>query len=467
MPSIKSSQCTTALSTTMDSVELNQFFESGLLSDTIVRVQFASEPNHCKIDIPVHSIVLASSSRKFKLLLTDPQWIKNEGDKYLIDIILDSPDQLDVFKAVLVHCYTGSLATPESYGSDAELRLFWTKCAILADQQGVDKVVVAALNQVFFANGDKEVVPWEAVELALKEPIRHTFVKDSRVWDIVLFNVNKISDKTDKTDKTGAALEMIVDVFGDLGLLEQKWRDVPLTNVSIIKDMTIDAFVALLNHPNTKASENLVAMMVARKMLHQMLPKDDIVKLLELVRWEHVTPQVASHIKNHVEPVEKYFENKMEKRQKLALREQREQRKLRAPSSVTEVVLSQHGLRRASTAPLKRGSRVSEGDCTPSSEIVWSQNGGNCTSYFHGCRIYLRVKSDDKCLTASLVVSGLVWNTKINVGFTATATAWIELFGDSRRCWSKQLDGNNKVSWTEDEVKPGPFAVKVAITGFK
>jgi hypothetical protein len=448
VPSIKTSQRTTALSTTMDSVELNQFFESGLLSDTIVRVQFASEPKHDKIDIPVHSIVLASSSQKFKLLLTDPQWVKKEGDKYLINIILDSPDQLDVFKAVLAHCNTGSLATPESYGSDAELRLFWTKCAQLADQQGVDKVVVAALNQVFFANGNKEVVPWEAVELALKEPIRHTFVKDSRVWDIVLFNVNKTDDKTDKTD---AALEMIVDVFGDLGVLEQKWRDVPLTNVNIIKDMTTDAFVAMINHPNTKASEDLVAMMVARKMLHQMLPEDDIVKLLELVRWEHVMPQVASHIKNQVEPVEKYFENKMEKRQKLVSLAQR------TPSSVTEVVLSQHGLRRAS-------------------EIVWSQNGGNCTAplmrdctaYFHGCRIHLRVKSDDKCITASLVVFGLVWNTNINIGLTGTA--WIELFGDSRRWWSKQLDGNNdtiSITWTEDEVISGAFAVKVAITGLK
>lgn len=452
----------------MDQVELLQFFESGGLSDTIARVKFASEHEDWKdkeIIIPVHSIVLASSSEKFKLLLTDPQWIKKQDDKYLIDIILDSPDQLDILKTVFVHCYTGSLVIPESAssvsGSDLELRLFWTECAKLADEHRIEKVVIAALNRVFFANGNVEVVPWDAVVLALKEPFRRNFVKESRVWNIVLYRVNKTDDKTD------AALEMIMDVFGDLGVLEQKWHDVPVTNMDIIKDMTTDAFVALMNHPNTKASEDLVAMMVARKMLYQMLPEDDTVKLLELVRWEHVTPQVASHIKNHVEPVEKYFENKMEKRQKLALREQREQRKLRAPSSVTEVVLSQHGLRRASTAPLKRGSRVSEGDCTPSSEIVWSQNGGNCTSYFHGCRIYLRVKSDDKCLTASLVVSGLVWNTKINVGFTATATAWIELFGDSRRCWSKQLDGNNKVSWTEDEVKPGPFAVKVAITGFK
>jgi hypothetical protein len=130
----------------------------------------------------------------------------------------------------------------------------------------------------------------------------------------------------------------------------------------------------------------------------------------------------------------------MEKRQKLALR---------TPSSVTEVVLAQYG----------------EGN--PISEIVWSQNGGNCTSYFHGCRIYMRVKSDEKCLTASLVVSGLVWNTKINVGLTATATAWIELFGDSKKLWLKQLDSNNEVSWTEDEVNSGAFAVKVAITGFK
>jgi hypothetical protein len=426
----------------MDSVELDQFFKSGLLSDTIVRVQFASEHDLGKIDIPVHSIVLASSSEKFKLLLTDPQWVKNEGDKYLIDIILDSPEQIDILKAVLTHCYTGSLVIPESAssesGSDAELRLFWTKCAQLADEHRVDKVVIAALNRVFFANGNTEVVPWEAVELALKEPIRCNFVKDSRVWDIILFNVNKNNDKTD------AALEMIVDVFGDLGLLEQKWRDVPVTNVNIIKDITTDAFVAMLNHPNTKASEDLVAMMVARKMLYQMLSEDDIVKLLELVRWEHVMLQVASHIKNQVEPVEKYFENKMEKRQKRALREQR------TPSSVTEVVLSKHGLRRASTTPLKRGSRVSEGDCT---------------SYFHGCRIHLRVKSDDKCIVASLRVFGLVWNTKINVGITATA--WIELFGDNRRWWSKQLDGNNEVSWTEDEVISGTFAVKVVITGFK
>jgi len=427
----------------MDSVELDQFFKSGILSDTIVRVQFASEPDHDKTDIPVHSIVLASSSEKFKLLLTDPQWVKNEGDKYLIDIILDSPEQIDILKAVFTHCYTGSLVIPESAssesGSDAELRLFWTKCAQLADEHRVEKVVIAALNRVFFANGNTEVVPWEAVELALKEPIRCNFVKDSRVWDIILFNVNKNNDKTD------AALEMIVDVFGDLGLLEQKWRDVPVTNVNIIKDITTDAFIAMLNHPNTKASEDLVAMMVARKMLYQMLSEDDIVKLLELVRWEHVMLQVASHIKNHVEPVEKYFENKMEKRQKLALREQR------TPSSVTEVVLSKHGLRRASTAPC--------------SEIVWSQNGGNCISYFHGCRIHLRVKSDDKCMVASLRVFGLVWNTKINVGITATA--WIELFGDSRRWWSKQLDSNNEVSWTEDEVISGAFAVKVVITEFK
>jgi len=426
----------------MDSVELDQFFKSGLLSDTIVRVRFASERDPGKIDIPVHSIVLASSSEKFKLLLTDPQWVKNEGDKYLIDIILDSPEQIDILKAVLTHCYTGSLVIPESAssesGSDTELRLFWTKCAQLADEHRVDKVVIAALNRVFFANGNTEVVPWEAVELALKEPIRCNFVKDSRVWDIILFNVNKNNDKTD------AALEMIVDVFGDLGLLEQKWRDVPVTNVNIIKDITTDAFVAMLNHPNTKASEDLVAMMVARKMLYQMLSEEDIVKLLELVRWEHVMLQVASHIKNQVEPVEKYFENKMEKRQKLALREQR------TPSSVTEVVLSKHGLCRASTAPLKRGSRVSEGDCT---------------TYFHGCRIHLRVKSDDKCIVASLGVFGLVWNTKINVGITATA--WIELFGDNRRLWSKQLDGNNEVSWTEDEVISGTFAVKVVITGFK
>jgi len=238
-----------------------------------------------------------------------------------------------------------------------------------------------------------------------------------------------------------------------LGLLEQKWRDVPVTNVNIIKDMTTDAFVAMLNHPNIKASEDLVAMMVARKMLYQVLPEEDIAKLLELVRWEHVTLQVASHIKNHAEPVEKYFEKNMGKRQKLALR---------TPSSVTEVVLAQYGEGNSSseivwsqnggncTAPLKRGSRVSEGDCT---------------SYFHGCRIYLRVKSDEKCLTASLEVSGLVWNTKINVGFIGTA--WIELFGDSKKLWSKQLDGNNEVSWTEDEVNSGAFTVKVAISGFK
>lgn len=107
-------------------------------------------------------------------------------------------------------------------------------------------------------------------------------MKDSRVWNIILYRVNKTDDKTDKTD---AALEMIVDVFGDLGVLEQKWRDVPVTNVDIIKDMSTDAFVALLNHPNTKASEDLVAMMVARKMLGQMLPEDDTMKLLQSVRW--------------------------------------------------------------------------------------------------------------------------------------------------------------------------------------
>jgi hypothetical protein len=41
------------------------------------------------------------------------------------------------------------------------------------------------------------------------------------------------------------------------------------------------------------------------------------------------------------------------------------------------------------------------------------------------------------------------------------------LFGNSRRWWSKQLDDNNEVSWTEDEVNSGAFAVKVVITGFK
>jgi len=427
----------------MDQVELLQFFKSGDLSDTIVSVKFASEHEVWKdkeIIIPVHSIVLASSSEKFKLLLTDSQWIKKQDNKYLINIILDSPDQLDILKTVLTHCYTDSLVIPESAssvsGSDLELRLFWTECAKLADEHRIEKVVIAALNRVFFTNGNVEVVPWEAVALALKEPIRCNFVKESRVWDIVLYHVNKTDDKTDKTD---AALEMIVDVFGDLGVLEQKWRDVPITNVDIIKDMTTDAFVALLNHPNAKVSEDLVAMMVARKMLHQMLPEDDTMKLLELVRWEHVTPQVASHIKNHTEPVEKYFEKNMEKRQKLMQR---------TPSSVTEVVLAQYG------------------DCRDNNEIVWSNYVGY-RAYFHGCRIYLRVKSEDKCLTASLVVSGLVWNTKINVGITATATAWIELFGDSRRLWSKQLDDNNEVSWTEDEVKLGVFAVKVAITGFK
>ena len=430
----------------MDQTELLQFFESGDLSDTIVRVKFASEHEDWKdkeIIIPVHSIVLASSSEKFKLLLTDPQWIKKQDNKYLINIILDSPDQLDILKTVLTHCYTDSLVIPESAssvsGSDLELRLFWTECAKLADEHRIEKVVIAALNRVFFTNGNVEVVPWEAVALALKEPIRCNFVKESRVWDIVLYHVNKTDDKTDKTDKTDAALEMIVDVFGDLGVLEQKWRDVPVTNLDIIKDMSTDAFVALLNHPNAKVSEDLVAMMVARKMLHQMLPEDDTMKLLELVRWEHVTPQVASHIKNHTEPVEKYFEKNMEKRQKLMQR---------TPSSVTEVVLAQYG------------------DCRDNNEIVWSNYVGY-RAYFHGCRIYLRVKSEDKCLTASLVVSGLVWNTKINVGITATATAWIELFGDSRRLWSKQLDDNNEVSWTEDEVKLGVFAVKVAITGFK
>ena len=56
-------------------------------------------------------------------------------------------------------------------------------------------------------------------------------------------------------------------------------------------------------------------------------------------------------------------------------------------------------------------------------------------------------------------------NTKINVGLIATA--WIELFENSRRWSSKQLDGNNEVSWTEDEVNSGAFAVKVVITGFK
>ena len=421
----------------MDHVELIRFFESGDLSDTFVRVKFASEHEDWKdkeIIIPVHSIVLASSSEKFKLLLTDPQWIKKHGDKYLIDIILDSPDQFDILKTVLTHCYTGSLVIPESAssvsGSDLELRLFWTECAKLAEEHRIEKVVIAALNRVFFTNGNVEVVPWEAVVLALKEPIRCNFVKESRVWDIVLYRVNKTGDKTD------AALEMIADVFGDLGVLEQKWCDVPITNVDIIKDMTTDAFVALLNHPNAKVSEDLVAMMVARKMLHQMLPEDDIMKLLELVRWEHVTPQVASHIKNHVEPVEKYFEKNMEKRQKLMQR---------TPSSVTEVVLAQYG------------------DCRDNNEIVWSNYGG-FRAYFHGCCVHLRVKSE-KCLTASLVVSGLVWNTKINIGFTATA--WIELFGDSEKLCLKQLEGTNEVMWSEDEVKLGVFAVKVAITGFK
>jgi hypothetical protein len=412
----------------MDQVELLQFFKSGDLSDTIVSVKFASEHEVWKdkeIIIPVHSIVLASSSEKFKLLLTDSQWIKKQDNKYLINIILDSPDQFDILKTVLTHCYTGSLVIPEYAssvsGSDLELRLFWTECAKLADEHRIDKVVIAALNRV---------VPWEAVVLALKEPIRCNFVKESRIWDIVLFRVNKTDDKTD------TALDMIVDVFGDLGVLEQKWRDVPITNVDIIKDMTTDAFVALLNHPNAKVSEDLVAMMVARKMLHQMLPEDDIMKLLKLVRWEHVTLQVASHIKNHAEPVEKYFEKNMEKRQKLMQR---------TPSSVTEVVLAQYG------------------DCRDNNEIVWSNYGG-FRAYFHGCCVHLRVKSE-KCLTASLVVSGLVWNTKIDVGISATA--WIELFGDSEKLCLKQFEGTNEVMWSEDEVKLGVFAVKVAITGFK
>jgi len=379
----------------MDQVELLQFFKSGDLSDTIVSVKFASEHEVWKdkeIIIPVHSIVLASSSEKFKLLLTDSQWIKKQDNKYLINIILDSPDQFDILKTVLTHCYTGSLVIPEYAssvsGSDLELRLFWTECAKLADEHRIDKVVIAALNRVFFTNGNVEVVPWEAVVLALKEPIRCNFVKESRIWDIVLFRVNKTDDKTD------TALDMIVDVFGDLGVLEQKWRDVPITNVDIIKDMTTDAFVALLNHPNAKVSEDLVAMMVARKMLHQMLPEDDIMKLLKLVRWEHVTLQVASHIKNHAEPVEKYFEKNMEKRQKLMQR---------TPSSVTEVVLAQYG------------------DCRDNNEIVWSNS----------------------------------------------ATAWIELFGDSEKLCLKQFEGTNEVMWSEDEVKLGVFAVKVAITGFK
>lgn len=126
----------------------------------------------------------------------------------------------------------------------------------------------------------------------------------------------------------------------------------------------------------------------------------------------------------------------MEKRQKLVKRE------LRAPSSVTEVVLAQYG------------------DCRDNSEIVWSNYGGY-RAYFHGCCVHLRVKSE-KCLTASLEVSGLVWNTKINVGFTATA--WLELFGDSERLCLKQFDGTNEVMWSEDEVNP---SVKVVITGFK
>lgn len=154
----------------MDQVELLQFFKSGDLSDTIVSVKFASEHEDWKdkeIIIPVHSIVLASSSEKFKLLLTDAQWIKKQGDKYLIDIIL---------KTVLTHCYTCSLVIPESASSvsesDLELRLFWTECAKLADEHRIEKVVIAALNRVFFTNGNVEVVPWEAVALALKEPIR-------------------------------------------------------------------------------------------------------------------------------------------------------------------------------------------------------------------------------------------------------------------------------------------------------
>ena len=160
---------------------------------------------------------------------------------------------------------------------------------------------------------------------------------------------------------------------------------------------------------------------------------------------------VASHIKNHVEPAEKYFEKNMGKRQKLAShklykqREQREQREQRAHSSVTEIVLAQYG------------------DCRDNSEIVWSNYGGY-RAYFHGCCVHLRVKSE-KCLTASLEVSGLVWNTKINIGFTATA--WIELFGDSEKLCLKQFEGTNEVMWSEDEVKLGVFAVKVAITGFK
>lgn len=180
-----------------------------------------------------------------------------------------------------MHCYTGSLVIPESAssGSDLDLRLFWTECVKLADEHRIEKVVIAALNRVFFANGNVEVVPWEAVTLALNEPILCNFVKDRRIWNIILYRVNKTDDKTD------AALEMIVDVFEDLGVLEQKWRDVPVTNVDIIKDMFTDAFVALLNHPNTKASEDLVAMMVARKMLGQMLPEDDTMKLLQSVTW--------------------------------------------------------------------------------------------------------------------------------------------------------------------------------------
>jgi hypothetical protein len=289
-------------------------------------------------------------------------------------------------------------------------------------------------------SGDKENVPWDAVVLALKEPMRKQFVKDSRVWDIVLFNVNKNNDKTD------AAMEMIVDVFGDLGLLEQKWRDVPLTKVSIIKSMSTDAFVTMLNHPKTKTSEDLVAMMVARKMLSQMLPEEEQVKLIELVRWEFVTLQVVSHIKNQVEPVEKYFEDRVEKRQKLVTR---------TPSSVTAVMLSQHG--GCTSSPIRRRSN------TPNGEVAWSHYGC-CRAYFLGCCIHLHVKSE-KCLVASLEVVGLDRHTNINVGLIGTV--WIELFGDSKKYWLKQLDGNNEVTWSEDELNSGAFVVKVAITGFK
>jgi hypothetical protein len=361
-------------------------------------------------EIRSHATVLAASSEKFKKQLTVPELIKKKDDKHLLTITLDSENDYRLFEAILKYCYTETVTDSDVGAEDIQQRAEvvdrWGKFAQLADELGVEEAVCYGLSNVFrwVPLIDAYWIQWETVKLAL---VRPEFSLDRNVEAAVFAHAQYQTE----------AIDWIVEKFGDLGR-EQRIHD--------IMHLPFGALADFLNHPNIRASENQVAILVGHILLlsgYKMTPEK--ATLASQVRWTYVSPTVREYVFSEVPCLAALSE-----RDSRHIRRDSGRFGERAPSSISQVVFS--------------------GDT-----IGWRK--------FMGCRI--------RCFFQDNAVKVMVYGfCNEETSIVVSGSAWYSDSNGGKQC-VKSIE-NNCVNWDDNEI-PAEFIsdfhppINVCVTGFK